>query len=193
MKKTLFLLVMPIVAVVSAGLSRAAASAPVPDAFRGNWIDTTTNLWALSLWNDFAVIDASFWDYAKWRGAGERAHAVLTRADGEKRDLRFELLNDSMLIMREGKARSILLRESVTTAGRPFTAAGRDTSSFRSAPWVNDSIYVEGFITGYKPGDAVYHYWSAELFGFAAPNTPMNTARWAVSGPPFPLPTTNCT
>lgn len=172
MKKLLSLL-----AIILAGGSFMlhAAVKGIPKTFHGNWIDTTTNLWTLSLWDGFAAADASLWDYEKWSGNGKTARATLRRADGTQRKFRFELRNDSTLVMTGADGRHVLLRESLTTAQRPFTASGRDTSSFRSMPWVNDSIRVEGFITGYKPGDAVYHYWSAELFGFGAPNTPMNT------------------
>ena len=166
-------------------VSSQAAGRPVPDAFRGNWIDTTTRLWALSLQNDFAVLDASFWDYGTWSGKGRTATARLIRDGGDTRKLRLELLNDSTLVMREGKTRCVLRHESLATARLPFTAPP-DTVPFRSAPWVNDSIRVEGFIVGYKPGDAVYHYWSPALFGFDNPNTPMNTdslGRFSVSIP----------
>lgn len=166
-------------------VSSQAAGRPVPDAFRGNWIDTTTRLWALSLQNDFAVLDASFWDYGTWNGKGRTATARLVRGDGDTRKLRLELLNDSTLVMREGKTRCVLRHESLATARLPFTAPP-DTVPFRSVPWVNDSIRVEGFIVGYKPGDAVYHYWSPALFGFDNPNTPMNTdslGRFSVSIP----------
>lgn len=169
----------------SCAVSPQAAGRPVPDAFRGNWIDTTTRLWALSLQNDFAVLDASFWDYGTWSGRGRTAAARLIRDDGDERKLRFELLNDSTLVMREGKRRCVLRRESLATAQLPFPTPS-DTVPFRSAPWVNDSIRVEGFIVGYKPGDAVYHYWSPALFGLDNPNTPMNTdslGRFSVSIP----------
>lgn len=173
MKKFLFLLIMIVAACCFAFPAHAAKRAVPDSSFCGNWIDTTTNLWALSLWNDFAVIDASFWDYGKWNGNGKAATAILVRNDGAVRKLRFTLLNDSTLVMRDGKRQHTLLRESPAVAARPFTAPP-DTTPFRSAPWVNDSIRVEGFITGYKPGDAVYHYWSPALFGIDAPNTPMN-------------------
>lgn len=172
MKKLLSLL-----AIILAGGSFMlhAAAKGIPKTFHGNWIDTTTNLWALSLWDGFAAADASLWDYEKWSGNGKTARATLRRADGTQRKFRFELRNDSTLVMTGADGRHVLLRESLTTAQRPFTASGRDTSSFRSMLWVDDSIRVEGFITGYKPGDAVYHYWLPELFGFGAPHTPMNT------------------
>lgn len=172
MKKLLSLLA---VILTGCALMPYAAAKGIPKTFRGNWIDSTTNLWALSLWDGFAAADASLWDYEKWNGNGKNARATLRRADGTQRKFRFELQNDSTMVMTDAGGRHILLRESPTTAKRPFTASGRDTTSFRSMPWVNDSIRVEGFITGYKPGDAVYHYWLAELFGFGAPNTPMNT------------------
>lgn len=170
MKKLLSLLA---IIVIGGGITPTShAAQPIPDSFRGNWIDTTTNLWALSLWDGFAATDASFWDYEKWSGKGKTARATLRKADGTQRKFRFELLNDSTLVMTGSTGRHVLLRESPTTAKRPFTAPP-DTASFHFGPWVNDSIRVEGFITGYKPGDAVYHYWSAALFGFELPNTPM--------------------
>lgn len=178
-----------LIAIVAAGcfaFPARAAKQSIPDSsFCGNWIDTTTNLWTLSLWNEFAVIDASFWDYGKWNGNDKVATAILARNDGAVRKLRFAFLNDSTLVMRDGKTNRILLRESPAIAARPFTAPA-DTTPFRSAPWVNDSIRVEGFITGYEPGDAVYHYWSPALFGFDNPNTPMNAdslGRFRVSIP----------
>lgn len=137
------------------------------------------------MWDEFAVIDASFWDYGKCKGKGKAATAWLNRKDGTVRKLGFELPNDSTLIVKDGQRRYVLLRESPAIARRPFTAPP-DTTSFRSAPWVNDSIRVQGFITGYKPGDAVYHYWSPALFGFDDPNTPMNVdslGRFRVSIP----------
>lgn len=172
MKK--FLSLLAIMLTGSSVVFATQAERQIPGHFRGNWIDTVTNLWTLSLWDRFAVADASFWKYGKWNDQGRVASALLTRQDGVRRKLRLELLNDSTLLMREGKTRCVLLRESPTTARRPFTAPP-DTVPFRSKPWVNDSIRVEGFITGYKPGDAVYHYWSAALLGFGNPNTPMNT------------------
>lgn len=172
MKKTLLLLV-TFAAASCLALPAQAGKRSVPAIYRGNWIDTTSNLWALSLWDEFAVIDASFWDYGKWKGRGKAANAMLTRKDGAVRKIGFELPNDSTLIVKDGQRRYVLLRESPAIARRPFTAPP-DTTPFSSVPWVNDSIRVEGFITGYKPGDAVYHYWSPALFGFDDPNTPMN-------------------
>lgn len=184
MKKSLILLV-TFVAASCLSLPAQAGKRSVPAIYRGNWIDTTSNLWALSLWDEFAVINASFWDYGKWKGRGKAANAVFTRKDGAVRKLGFELPNDSTLIVKDDQRRYVLLRESPAIARRPFTAPP-DTTPFRSAPWVNDSIRIEGFITGYKPGDAVYHYWSPALFGFDDPNTPMNVdslGRFRVSIP----------
>lgn len=184
MKKLLFLFV----AFASTGgcvLPFRAVGAALPAAFRGNWIDTATNLWALSLWDDFAVLDASFWEYGKWNSREKNASALLTRSDGSRRKVTLELLNDTTLVLQEGKKRRFLLHESPTVALRPFTAPP-DTVPFRSVPWVDDSIRVEGFIVGYKPGDPVYHYWLSDIFGFDRPNTPMNTdslGRFRVSIP----------
>lgn len=184
MKKSLLLLV-TFAATSCLTLPAQAGKRSVPAIYRGNWIDTTSNLWALSLWDEFAVIDASFWDYGKWKGRGKSATTWLNRKDGIVRKLGFELPNDSTLVVKDGQRRYALLRESPAIARRPFTAPP-DTTPFRTAPWVNDSIRVEGFITGYRPGDAVYHYWSPALFGFENPNTPMNVdslGRFRVSIP----------
>lgn len=171
-------------------LCGSTAAAPtrkstVPARFQGNWIDTTTRLWTLSLRDGFAVLDASFWNYEKWSDRGKTASIRLIRDDGTEREFRLELLNDSTLAMRQGGVRSVLWRDSPAIAALPFTSPP-DTVPFRSAPWVNDSIRVEGFITGYQPGDAVYHYWQPALFGFGNPNTPMNVdslGRFRVSIP----------
>ncbi|WP_281671242.1 hypothetical protein [Rikenella microfusus] len=171
--------------VCSSTVAAPAEKPSVPARFHGNWIDTTTRLWTLSLRDGFAVLDTAFWDYNRWSGRGRTASVRLIRDDGAERRIRLESLNDSTLVMRQGQTRSVLRRDTPAVAALPFTAPP-DTVPFRSAPWVNDSIRVEGFITGYKPGDAVYHYWQPALLGFEEPNTPMNVdslGRFRVSIP----------
>lgn len=172
MKKLLSLL-----AIILAGGSFMlhAAAKGIPKTFHGNWIDTTTNLWALSLWDGFAAADAALWDYEKWSGNGKTARATLRRADGTQRKFRFELRNDSTLVMTGADGRHVLLRESLTTAQRPFTASGRDTSSFRFGPWVNDSIRVEGFITGQRSLNDNFYHWTPDLLGLGFQKHPIET------------------
>lgn len=171
MKKLLSLL-----AILLGGGVFALHAAPkgIPTAFRGNWIDTTTNLWTLGLWDNFAATDASFWDYEKWSGNSKAARATLRRADGIQRNFRFELQNDSTLVMTDAAGRHILLRESPTTAARPFTAPP-DTTSFRFGPWVDDSIRVEGFITGERSRNDNFYYWTPDLLGLGFQKHPIQT------------------
>ena len=145
--------------------------------FHGTWIDSATSLWALSPQPRFAALDASFWEYDRWKVQEERATVRLKSTNGTRRTLRLELANDSTLLWDDDGTLRTLLRESPTVAQRPF-ATPPDTTSFACGPWVNDSILIEGFVIDYQHGVTHFNYRFQFLF-------PDNNSGFELR--PFPL------
>lgn len=153
------------------------ASAVNDTPFHGTWIDSATSLWALSLQPRFAALDASFWEYDRWKVQEERATVRLKSTNGTRRTLRLELANDSTLLWDDDGTLRTLLRESPTVAQRPF-ATPPDTTSFACGPWVNDSILIEGFVIDYQHGVTHFNY----RFQFLLPDNNSGSEQR-----PFPL------
>lgn len=145
--------------------------------FHGTWIDSATSLWALSLQPRFAALDASFWEYDRWKVQEERVTVRLKSTNGTRRTLRLELANDSTLLWDDDGTLRTLLRESPTVAQRPF-ATPPDTTSFACGPWVNDSILIEGFVIDYQHGVTHFNY----RFQFLLPDNNSGSEQR-----PFPL------
>lgn len=149
MKKTL----LAIFALCLSGVAVSQAQNTLPDELKGNWINEETNLWELSLWDDFAVAYNTFWNYNGIERAGGKGVGYvmnLKSADGEKAmSFLLKIENDSTIVRSLQAPKVRMIKATPGSLRRQFSTG--DPTPFGPVEWKEDSVIIEGFMTDYDP------------------------------------------
>lgn len=113
----------------------------VPTSLVGNWIETQSNDWKYGFFENFAVYECGFWNYASIETKGANTKIVLQK-DGKTVDLKIDYKNDSVLMIKNGKSKAqhfTLMRKRYPDYKTP------DNTPFPVPQFKRDSATVIGY------------------------------------------------
>ncbi|MDR1860112.1 MAG: TlpA family protein disulfide reductase [Bacteroidales bacterium] len=99
--------------------------AQIPATLTGNWINMDTGNWEYGFFEQFAIHDCAFWEYAAGQTKGKTSKIVLQK-DGKTLTLNVKQKNDSVISIKNGRLKSdfLLMRKLIpdykTADATPF-------------------------------------------------------------------------
>jgi hypothetical protein len=119
--------------------------AQIPVSLTGNWINKETNKWEYGFFEQFAIYDCDFWEYASIRKQGTKTKIVLQK-DSQTLYLEVKQKKNGNLTVKNGQSREYI---RMTGVSYPKYKT-KDTASFPQPQFRRDSATITGYLHNFN-------------------------------------------